>query len=366
MQCKPVFDFFLGALAPGGFTGWFAEAAACPGQTPWLIKAGPGCGKSTLMRRLLERDATNCLRDGSFAERLHCSSDPASLDGVRLSDAGALVLDATAPHTLDCVYPGVNERVISLYDTLNNDFLYQHRDEIRLLGRRHAWLMRQGTAHWALACAVLNRRRTLAAEMLDREKLDAFTRRLARRTMPHRPAVKPGRQEHRLLSAPTPEGLTIFYDTIPQLAHRTLYAIQDPRGMLSGIMLEQLAEYARHNGYDAYLCHCATDQRERLDHLFIPSLGLGFVTSNPWHPMQFASQRNIHASRFASASPNAAQRRLSAYHKRLADGLITRTCAAQSAAKSVHDALESYYVRAADFSAVDAVRQCVEAELFEG
>lgn len=365
MQCKPVYDFFLGALAPGGFTGWFAEAAACPGQMPWLIKAGPGCGKSTLMRRLLERDALNCPRDGSFAERLHCSSDPASLDGVRLMDVGALVLDATAPHTLDCVYPGVGERVISLYDTLNNSFLRQHREEILLLGRRHAWLMRQGAAHWALVCAVLNRRRALAAEMLDREKLREFTQRLARRTMPRRACTKPGRQEHRLLSAPTPDGLTVFYETVPQLAHRTLYAIQDPRGMLSGEMIEQLAEHARQNGYDAYVCHCATDQRDRLDHLFIPSLGLGFVTSNPWHPMNFAHQRNIHASRFVKASPDTAQRRLSAYHKRLADGLITRTCAAQSAAKSVHDALESYYVRAADFAEVDAVRRRVEAELFD-
>ena len=365
MQCKPVFDFFLGAIAPGGFTGWFAEAAARPGQTPWLIKAGPGCGKSTFMQRLLEQDVSRCQRDGSYAERLHCSSDPDSLDGIRLSDAGVLVLDATAPHTLDCVYPGVNERVISLYDTLDNAFLYERREEIRLLGRRHAWLMRQASAHWALACAVLARRRDLAAQRLDRDKLQAFALRLARRTMPRQACRRPGWQEHRLLSAPTPQGLTLFQDTICQLAPRSLYAIQDPEGMLSGVLLEQLAAYARQNGYDAYVCHCASDQRDRLDHLFIPELGLGFVTSNPWHPIHIANQRNIHASRFAIASPDAAQRRLSAYHKRLANGLIGKTCAAQSAAKSVHDALESYYVRAADFAAVDGVRRRVEAEMFD-
>lgn len=51
MPCKPVLDFFLGALAPCGFRGWFAEAAAEPGHTAYLIKAGPGCGKSTLIDR---------------------------------------------------------------------------------------------------------------------------------------------------------------------------------------------------------------------------------------------------------------------------------------------------------------------------
>ena len=45
-------DFFLGCLAPGGFRGWFPELAAQPRMHLYLLKAGPGCGKSTLMRRL--------------------------------------------------------------------------------------------------------------------------------------------------------------------------------------------------------------------------------------------------------------------------------------------------------------------------
>ena len=66
----PVADIFLGALSPAGSTGWFAEAAAEAGQT-YLIKAGPGCGKSTLMRRLLEADTAPA---GGYNERIHCSS----------------------------------------------------------------------------------------------------------------------------------------------------------------------------------------------------------------------------------------------------------------------------------------------------
>ena len=51
MKKTPVLDFLLGALSPSGFSGWFAEAAAEPGAKPRLIKAGPGCGKSTFMRK---------------------------------------------------------------------------------------------------------------------------------------------------------------------------------------------------------------------------------------------------------------------------------------------------------------------------
>ena len=83
MQNTPVLDFFLGALSPSGFSGWFAEAAAEPGARPRLIKAGPGCGKSTFMRRMGEKGAQTA-PDGAMIEQIHCSSDPDSLDGVRL------------------------------------------------------------------------------------------------------------------------------------------------------------------------------------------------------------------------------------------------------------------------------------------
>lgn len=364
MQCKPVLDFFLGALSPSGFTGWFAEAAADPEVTPWLIKAGPGCGKSTLMRRLLERDAANCRRDGSWIERIHCSSDPDSLDGIRLSDAKALVLDATAPHTLDCKFPDAAQRLIPLYDALDHEYLIRHRSEILQIGRDHARLMQQASAHWALACAVLLRRRLLAAAWLDEKKLTAFTARLAARTMPARHSALPGQQYHRVLSAPTPKGLTVYRQTVPQLASVTLYAIHDSYGAAASRMMAQLAEHARQNGYTAYVCHCASDQRGKIDHLFLPSLGLGFVTSNPWHPMEFAYQKNIHATRFASGTPNRAQKRLLAYHKKLAFSLLEKTCKTQAASKTLHDALERYYVQASDFETVDRIRSRVEQEMF--
>ena len=361
MQKTPVLDFFLGALAPSGFRGWFRAAADEPHQTPWLIKAGPGCGKSTLMRRLLA--AAPPAPAGGWNERLHCSSDPGSLDGVRLPGARALFLDATAPHTLDSKYPGAAERVLSLYDTLDAASLAAHRAGILALGARHAALMQQAAAHWALACALLQRRRALDAAALDADRLQRFTARLAARTMPRRRGAAPGLQRHRLLSAPTPGKLTVFTATAPALAPAALYALHDPCGAAAARMLAQLAEHARENGYEAILCHCPTDQGGKLDHLFIPERGLGFVTANRWHPMQCPGQKNIHTARFRRpGAPDSCAP--AAWYRRTAGALVQKTCDAQTAAKAVHDELERYYVHATDFAAVDALRGRVERELF--
>ena len=45
-------DFFLGATTPAGFKGYFEALRKEPDLRMYLIKSGPGCGKSTLMKQL--------------------------------------------------------------------------------------------------------------------------------------------------------------------------------------------------------------------------------------------------------------------------------------------------------------------------
>lgn len=360
MQKTPVLDFFLGALSPSGFSGWFAEAAAEPGAKPRLIKAGPGCGKSTFMRCIGEEGAKTA-PDSAMVEQIHCSSDADSLDGVRLPD-GTLYLDATAPHTLDCKYPGAAERVVSFYDTLDNTYLEERSAEILALGSQNSELLQRAAADFALACGLLQRRRQYAARTLDAEKLDRFTARLAARLMPRRRGCRPGTQRIRLLSAPTPDGIRVFSDTVTKAAD-TIYVVHDAYGAASARMMKHLADRARQAGYEAYVCRCASDQR-RIDHLLLPGLRLAFLTSNTWHPMNFPGQKNIHAARFMNGRQLAARRGALQYQKRIASQLIARTCQTQAEAKRIHDELEKYYIRATDFQAVDAIRTRQEAELF--
>ena len=59
----------------------------------YIIKSGPGSGKSTLMRRV-ERHAQAA---GLETEEVLCSGDPDSLDAVMIPALGAAVVDGTAP-----------------------------------------------------------------------------------------------------------------------------------------------------------------------------------------------------------------------------------------------------------------------------
>ena len=114
-------DFFLGATTPAGFKGYFEPLRHEPGMQMYLIKSGPGCGKSTLMKRL----ARAAEQRGELTQRIHCASDPDSLDGVILPGQHRAIVDATAPHVVEPDAPGADEVVVSLYHTIDTEKLHQ-------------------------------------------------------------------------------------------------------------------------------------------------------------------------------------------------------------------------------------------------
>ena len=140
-------DFFLGATTPAGFKGYFEPLRREPGMQMLLIKSGPGCGKSTLMKHL----AQAAEQQGQRIEKIHCASDPDSLDGVIFLDQKRAIIDATAPHVVEPDAPGADELVVSLYHTIDAGKLAPHRDEVKALFARNAALRGRAACCWTAA-----------------------------------------------------------------------------------------------------------------------------------------------------------------------------------------------------------------------
>lgn len=95
MAAEPRVQFYLGANAPSGFYSLYDQLIdPDQAQDVMILKGGPGCGKSSLMRKV----GAAMEEQGLAVEYIQCSGDPDSLDAVIIPTLATAIVDGTAPH----------------------------------------------------------------------------------------------------------------------------------------------------------------------------------------------------------------------------------------------------------------------------
>lgn len=136
-------SYFLGANSRAGFFSLYDEFPP-DGAYLHIIKGGPGTGKSTLLKTI----AAAAEARGLEVQRVLCSGDPDSLDGVYVPALGSAWADGTAPHVLEPRLFGVTGDYLNMSDYLLRPFseeerarLFSLQEEYRALyGRVYALL----------------------------------------------------------------------------------------------------------------------------------------------------------------------------------------------------------------------------------
>lgn len=350
MPTKPYADYFLGANSPAGFRSLF-EQSYCPseGWQVYIIKGGPGTGKSTLMGNVLRR----AVEKGCFAEAIHCSSDPNSLDAVILPSLRRAIFDGTAPHVLEPSLPGACEVLVDLGQAWDAGILRERRERIAGLSAECSALHRQATS--MLACAAVFRERINrpAEQAADRQRIDRAARRLCERFGLERRGGTSGRLTRRLASAVTPEGIMNAAEGYMASFGRVV-PVYDNVGALSGLLLSRLRDLLLEQGHSVIECPCSQEP-ERPEHLLLPDEDICFTARSHIHGADLRSDadtRALRTDRFLPAGltrgrhpQRAADRRELLRFTDLAAGCMRQ-------AKAVHDRLEECYRDAMDFEAV--------------
>ena len=125
--------YFGASNSAQGFKNYFGEIFSRCGFV-YIIKGGPGTGKSSFMRRI----SRSAKERGERVEYYFCSSDPSSLDGIVMHTEKGLVgiVDGTAPHVREPKYPGAYDEIIDLGAFWNKELLIKQKNEIVALGDR--------------------------------------------------------------------------------------------------------------------------------------------------------------------------------------------------------------------------------------
>ncbi len=352
--------FFLGANTPGGFYSLFDELCdPADGWRLYIIKGGPGTGKSTLLKKI----AAEADRRGLYCERIHCSSDPASLDGVIVPSLKLSAADGTAPHVLEPKYPGVCETLVDLGAFRNDARLRENAEEIIRLTEENRAAHLSCTRFLNAAGYAEKDLVKLAAGALDMEKTQAFASHLCRREL-GAGAGGSAAVRRRFLSAFTPGGVHVFYGTAETLCERQI-VLADEFGLAAAVIVETLCAAALEAGYSVIRCLCPLSPESKTDHILIPELSLGVFTSNARHPFSFENERRVQCARFMNAAELRAHRNRLHFIARARAEMLDAALERLRGAKALHDRLEEYYTAAMDFEAAARYGEDLIAEMFE-
>lgn len=124
--------YFAASNSTQGFFSRYEENFRNQASLLYIIKGGPGTGKSRLMWDMVGAAE----KAGWQAELYYCSSDPRSLDAIFLRGSGGqsvIFLDGTAPHVMEARIPGAKEQLIDLGTFWDQKRLSAQKEDIARL-----------------------------------------------------------------------------------------------------------------------------------------------------------------------------------------------------------------------------------------
>lgn len=351
--------YFLGANSCEGFVSHFSDSyLAGDGWRAYIIKGGPGTGKSSFMKYM----ASVAERYGYSTELCVCSSDPGSLDGIIIKDMKTVFLDGTSPHVVEPKYPGACEEIINLGAFWDAEKLASKEKQIIEVTNKNKLLHKAASGYLSACGELIYDNLKLSRLLANGDKTKAFALNLCKKYIPKKSSGK-GKEWVRFISGITPLGVVSYSGTVTDFFENVII-IDDKYGGVAGIITDAVRNYALSLGYEIITLKNSFLPSEMCDHILIPELSLAVVRESEYTHFE-SGERRIHARRFTDLSQMHSNRPRMLFNRRVARELLLTASSTLSKAKSVHDDLEKYYVDAMDFTALSVYAESLSKKIFK-
>lgn len=341
--------YFLGAVSGGIFRTEFGRIIADSSYFTYILKGGAGTGKSSLMKRIA----------AAFENRFHiirycCSSDPGSLDAVVIPELHTAVCDGTAPHVFEPLYPGVCQRYIDLGRYWDDGKLARDRESIISAADRNKSLLARAGRFTAAAADICADTCSLGSDCLLTDKLEAFAARTAKKLFGRRGGSE-GEKRLLRLTALTERGFLTFHETLESCFD--VFTVRDDLFAASDYLLSRLSDEACLRGYEVILSPSQMLSDAAYQHLIIPELGTAFISGTAAAECTHRGAKKLSLMRFYDKAMLTERRVRIRMNSRAAADLAEEAARTLRQAKEVHDELESFYIEAMDFEALDRLTE---------
>lgn len=317
----------------------------------FILKGGPGNGKSTLMKRVGKK-----YEEEYMVEYIHCSSDADSLDGVIVRELGFGIVDGTAPHVIEPTVPGCVEQYVNLGAAWNIRKLKKDEPEIRELQDKIAACYPRAYEAFAKGIKIHDEWEDVYIKHMDFDKANELTESVIKQILGDSSFSKESKVFHRFFGASTSNGSV---DYVEQLIEpmKVRYFIKGRPGSGKSTMLKKLLARAEMNGIDCEVYHCGFDPNS-LDMILLPELETVIFDSTAPHEYFPTREDDIIVDMYEQLiTPGTDEDNA----ELLADiSARYRACINEGVsylkkAKEYHDELESYYKNGTEFRVIEVM-----------
>ncbi len=344
------YDTLIAANTAKGFFSYFDEFLNQPDiKNAYLIKGGPGCGKSTFMKKV----SNHCKALELDIENIHCSSDHDSLDAIRICEKGIVIIDATNPHAFDLKYPGVRDKIIDLTQFWDENKLKENAQNIieitNSISQRYKSVYNILKSAGILYSSLIEK----AQQNCDNYEITQLVKKLIKQN-----GIMPTQSEttihNRFLNSISCKGTAGFINTVEKLCDE-LILIEDIYN-LSGVFLSKFLNYFKKTGYEVLVFHNPLCPELKIEHILIPQLRFGIISTSYLYEFEIGESKiikKINTRNFIDKDYVNQNKNKILFRKKMVNQLVDKSVSELESIKQLHDELEQYYIKAMDYDSLN-------------
>lgn len=356
--------FFLASHSTNGFKsifdnlydpedGWFC----------YILKGGPGTGKSTLMKSVAEKLYEKFKLK---YEIICCSSDPDSVDAVIFPEIKKCIVDGTAPHTIEPTYPGASDTIINLGECWNEKKLMKQRDKIINLSKQNALYHKKSAKYLNAFGEIFSMNQDIIGRSINHQKLDKFCSRLDKKILKNKFNRKLMKIDYKMLSAITPKGYCFFKDSLNYFA-KNLYIIEDSTGEIGNKIIKNINKSAVLKGYSTILFPSALLGKNHFDALAIPESNTAFIINNYHSELEFCKSTDIthiNCKRFLESETVKKHKNLINFNFKVSKEFLNESIKNLKNALEIHDKIEEIYIKNMNYKKIKKITDKLISAIF--
>lgn len=355
--------YFPGGNTSEGYVSFFDKIISWPeAEKIIIIKGGPGIGKSTLLKNLLQ----DLEKEDISIELLYCTSDTNSLDGIIVNRKRA-IFDGTEPHALETKYPSCIDEILDFGQFLDKKNLKGKKSDI--VSIKNDITRKYKCAYSYLkSIKIINDNLNDLFEIyfdnvyhneVDKIYSEIFSNIERKNTPP--------RERHMFASAITADGFVNHYDLLFNKLDRRII-LRGALDSVSSAFMDSIRRFALQKGLDVDAFHCPLNPKS-IEGILIPELGCGFIAFSKWYPFNDKNLKNADNDitiDFCAQLPLFRKRELEDIIDTNSNAntiLLNNAIKKLKEARIYHNTLESIYAKNMDFNKINIRRQHIYNEL---